>query len=106
MTPLYDVISAQPSLDAGQTKRNKMKLAMPVGDGRHCVVDGVMPRHFVWTAAKAGIGAGPVKPIFDEVRLQTVAKQVTASLPKALPAEVADTISNGIKACLRGLKDV
>jgi serine/threonine-protein kinase HipA len=83
-----------------------MKLAMPVGDSRHCVVDGVMLRHFVQTAAKAGIGAGPIKPTFDELRLQTVAKQVTASLPKGFPAEVADTSSNGIKACLRGLKDV
>jgi hypothetical protein len=29
-----------------------------------------------------------------------------SALPNAFPAEVADTISNGIKACLRGLKDV
>ncbi|WP_420971702.1 HipA domain-containing protein [Bradyrhizobium sp. B120] len=63
MTPLYDVISAQPSLNAGQIKRNKMKLALAVGDSRHYVVDGVIPRHFVQTAAKAGIGAGIVTAI-------------------------------------------
>jgi serine/threonine-protein kinase HipA len=107
MTPLYDVISAQPSLDAGQIKRNKMKLAMAVGDSRHYVVDGVMPRHFVQTAAKAGIGARLVTAIFDELREQasSAVEQVTASLPKAFPAEVADSISNGVKARLRRLEE-
>ncbi len=35
--PLYDVISAQPSVDAGQIRRNQMKLAMALGDSRHYV---------------------------------------------------------------------
>lgn len=107
MTPLYDVISAQPSLDAGQIQRNKMKLAMAVGNSRHYVVDSVMPRHFIETAAKAGIGARFVTAIFDELRTQTPAavEQVAASLPKAFPAEVADSISNGVKARLRRLED-
>ena len=106
MTPLYDVISAQPSLDAGQIKRNKMKLAR-LQHSRHYVVDGVMPRHFVQTAAKAGIGAGIVKAIFGELHAKAPAavEQVTASLPKGFPAEVADTISNGIKARLRRLEE-
>jgi hypothetical protein len=39
MTPLYDVMSAQPNIDAGEIPRNRMKLAMAVsvhdgGDGR------------------------------------------------------------------------
>ena len=106
MTPLYDVISAQPSLDAGQIQRNKMKLAMAVGDSRHYVVDSVMPRHFVQTAAKAGIGAGLVTSIFDELLTQapTAVEQVTVSLPRAFPAEVADSISNGFKTRLRRLE--
>ncbi|HEY3776804.1 MAG TPA: hypothetical protein VGL35_01965 [Rhizomicrobium sp.] len=29
MTPLYDIVSAQPSVDARQIRRNQMKLAMP-----------------------------------------------------------------------------
>ena len=35
MTPLYDVISAQPSVDAGQIRQNSFRLAMAVGDNRH-----------------------------------------------------------------------
>ena len=35
MTPLYDVLTAQPSLDDGQIPRKKFKLAMSVGTNRH-----------------------------------------------------------------------
>ncbi|MER8606766.1 type II toxin-antitoxin system HipA family toxin [Mesorhizobium sp. M1233] len=107
ITPLYDVISAQPSLDAGQIKRNKMKLAMAIGDTRHYLVDSIMPRHFIQTAAKAGIGPKPVKAIFDELRQQALAavELVSASLPKDFPAEVADAIGNGVRARVRRLEE-
>lgn len=84
-----------------------MKLAMAVGDGRHDIVDSVMPRHFVQTAAKAGIGAGTVKAIFDELRVQAPApiEEVTGALPNGFPAEIADTISNGFKARLCRLEE-
>ncbi|WP_245284233.1 hypothetical protein [Bradyrhizobium sp. WSM2254] len=79
---------------------------MAFGNSRHYVVDSIIPRHFVQTAAKAGIGAGLVTAIFDELRTQALAaiEQVTASLPKAFPSEVADSISNGVKARLRRLE--
>jgi len=48
-----------------------------------------------------------VTAIFDELRAQSPAavEQVTASLPKTFPAEVADSISNGVKARLRRLEE-
>lgn len=107
MTPLYDVISAQPSLDMGQIQRNKMKMAMAVGKSRHYVVDSIMPRHFIQTAANAGIGERLVTSIFEELHAQapTAIEQVIASLPKTFPTEIADSIGNGFKARLRRLKD-
>jgi serine/threonine-protein kinase HipA len=112
MTPLYDVISAQPSLDAGQIQRNKMKLAMAVGNSSHYAVDSVMPRHFIQTAAKAGIGEGRVSAIFDELRAQAPAavEHVTALLPKAFPAKSLTASAMGSRlvcACWRthDLKD-
>jgi serine/threonine-protein kinase HipA len=66
MTPLYDVISLQPSVDANQIQHSKMKFAMAIGDNRHYVLDTIMPRHFSQSAAKAGVGF--VQPIFDELR--------------------------------------
>ena len=107
MTPLYDVISAQPSLDMGQIQRNKMKMAMAVGKSRHYVVDSIMPRHFIETAANAGVGERLVTSIFDDLHTKAPAaiEQVTKSLPKTFPAEVAGSIGNGFKARLRRLKD-
>src|SRR3954468_9007151 len=57
MTPLYDVMSTQPNVDAGEIRHNRMKLAMAVGDNRHYTIDSIVPRHFLQTAAGAGVPA-------------------------------------------------
>jgi serine/threonine-protein kinase HipA len=90
MTPLYDVISAQPSVDAGQIRHNKMKLAMAVGDNRHYAVDSVMPRHFLQTAAQAGLGESIVRSIFDDIRAVApkAVERVRASLPPIFPEAI------------------
>ena len=102
-TPLYDVISAQPSLDAGEIRRNRMKLAMAVGDSRHYAIHEIAPRHFIQTAAKAGIGAAAVEGIFDEIAAAAPAaiERVLAHLPNRFPAEIADSIVAGFRARLR-----
>ena len=80
-----------------------MKLAMAVGDRRHYVVNSIAPRHFVQTAAAAGIGEVAVMQIFNEVSSSADAalNTVLQSLPAEFPAPVADSISNGFKARLR-----
>ena len=55
MTPLYDVVSAQPSVDAGQLRENRFKLALAVGDNRHYVINTILPRHFAQIATREGI---------------------------------------------------
>ena len=35
LTPFYDVLSAQPAVDAGQLRRNRFRLSMAVGNSRH-----------------------------------------------------------------------
>ncbi|TWB47838.1 HipA-like protein [Bradyrhizobium sacchari] len=59
LAPLYDIISTQPSLDAGQI--SQMKLAMAIGSNRHCVVHTVLGRHFVQTAKSCGLPDKTVK---------------------------------------------
>jgi serine/threonine-protein kinase HipA len=51
--------------------------------------------------------AGLVTAVFDELRTRAPAaiEQVRASLPKAFPSGVADSISNGVKARLRRLEE-
>jgi serine/threonine-protein kinase HipA len=105
MTPLYDVISAQPSADVGQIQRNRMKLAMAVGDKRHYVVDTVMPRHFLQTAARAGLGASALEPIFDDIRVRTESAidEIKNSLPPGFPEEIAASIFRGFESRLQRL---
>ena len=105
MTPLYDVVSAQPSVDAGQICRNAMKLAMAVGDNRHYVVDAVLPRHFIQTAARSGIGASMLRPLFADLEAQAPAaiEKVRQTLAQGFQEEIAATIIGGFESRLRML---
>ena len=47
------LLGRQPNVDAGEIRHNAMKLAMTVGDSRHYVINSIMPRHFLQTAANA-----------------------------------------------------
>jgi serine/threonine-protein kinase HipA len=105
MTPLYDVVSAQPSVAAREIRRNQFRLAMAVGDNRHYRIDMIAPRHFLQTAQSAGMGANIVVSIFEELR-DTVIDAVTstvAKLPRNFPEEVAATIQLGINKRLQAV---
>jgi len=52
MTPLYDILTAEPSFASGNIPRNKYRLAMSVGTKRHYQMIEIMPRHFVQTAKR------------------------------------------------------
>ncbi|TXL80349.1 type II toxin-antitoxin system HipA family toxin [Vineibacter terrae] len=99
LTPLYDVISAQPSVDAGHVRRNRMKLAMAIGDRRHYTVDTIVPRHFLQTAIRSGVGASVVQPILDDLREKAPAAiaAVIAALPGSFPEQVAASIVAGFE---------
>ncbi|WP_163270055.1 type II toxin-antitoxin system HipA family toxin [Chelativorans alearense] len=105
LAPLYDVVSAQPSADAGQLKRKQMKLAMAVGDSRHYVVETIMPRHFLQTAARVGIGASIVERVFEGIRTRAPAamEEVKQTLPADFPEEIATSILGGFEQRLRRL---
>jgi serine/threonine-protein kinase HipA len=99
MTPLYDVLSAQPSLDAGQIQRKQMKLAMSAGDKRHYKIDDIMPRHFLQTAEKAGVGASVVQPILDDLgsTIPGAVERVVQSLPSGFPEQLVSSSVGGIE---------
>ena len=90
MTPLYDVMSAQPAHDANQIRRNQFKLAMGVGTNRHYVVGRILPRHFIQTANACGMPVGSMEEILDEL---------ADSLPNALDATISD-MPDGFPAAL------
>ncbi len=98
MTPLYDVLTAQPSLDAGQIPRKKFKLAMSVGKNRHYSVPDIMPRHFLQTADIAGVGTPVMRRIFDDIaeNVEKQADEVMMSLPRGFPEQLVDSVKSAI----------
>ena len=98
MTPLYDVLTAQPSLDAGQIPRKKFKLAMSVGKNRHYSVPDIMPRHFLQTADIAGVGTPAMRRIFDDIaeNVEKQADKVIMSLPRGFPEQLVDAVKSAI----------
>ena len=106
MTPLYDVMSAQPSVDAGQLRQNRFKLAFAVGDNRHYVINTILPRHFAQTAVREGIPALMIDEICRELAegAEPAIQIVLNSLPQQFPAELADSVIDGIRGRLRLLE--
>jgi serine/threonine-protein kinase HipA len=96
-------MSVQPAFDAGQIRRNEMKLALAVGDNRHYVVYEIMPRHFVQTAVRNGIAVSLVHNIFDELldTHEAVVNKVTKNLPAGFPQELAESIVGGLRSRLQ-----
>ena len=99
LTPLYDVISAQPSVDSKQILWKNFRLAMSFGAKPHYAMRQVAPRHFFQTADKAGVGRDVVPSIIDELcgEIGKAVDRVNRDLPSDFPAKIADSISKGIK---------
>jgi serine/threonine-protein kinase HipA len=106
LAPLYDILSAQPNVDAKQIKKNQMKLAMAVGKNRHYVVDSVTPRHFEQTAELCGYPARNLAEIVQELRDTTPSAidKTLAQLPKDFPESVAASIVGATKHRLELLR--
>lgn len=107
LTPLYDVVSAQPSVDAGQIRHNQFRLAMAVGTKRHYRIASIASRHFVQAGKKAGVGEKVIKAVLDELQdgASRAVSSVTSSLPKDFPRQLATSIEQGVKRRLRFLQE-
>jgi serine/threonine-protein kinase HipA len=105
LTPFYDVLTAQPSLDAGQIERKQMKLAMFAGDGRHYRIDEIQGRHFVQTTERAGLpGAMAIEALEEVAKAATGAMDaVVKQLPKGFPEEIHASVLQGVTTRLRSI---
>ena len=102
MTPLYDVLTAQPSLDANQIVKKQMKLAMSAGDSRHYAIEYIQGRHFVQTAERAGLPAIIAKNALEEIAkdAETALKAVEKELPVGFPEEIYSSVQRSLKSRL------
>ncbi len=96
LTPLYDVLTAQPSLDGGQIERRQMRLAMSVGRNRHYRIDEIHGRHFVQTGEEAGLPGRLVRAAIEQIA--DTAADALERLEAALPPDFPPFIHASVKA--------
>lgn len=106
MTPLYDILTAQPALNARQIERKQMKMAMSVGNSRHYRFDQIHGRHFVQTAMRAGLSKKRATSIIEEIEAKApeALEMAAQTLPKGFPTIVVDIVSDAVNDRLRGLQ--
>ncbi len=106
LTPIYDVLTAQPSLDARQIERKQMKLAMSVGDNNHYRIDEVQARHFIQTAKAASLAPSLIQSAVADIaaRIDAALTSLASDLPVDFPHALHDCVSAGVQQRLRVLR--
>lgn len=99
MTPLYDVLTLQPSFDNGQIKRKDFKMAMRVGKSNQYNVDNIRGRHFIDTAIQSGLSRDTVNDIIDDITdtKDSALAKVASSLPRHFPNGILDSVIMAIE---------
>ena len=107
LTPLYDVMSLQPAIDASRLRKNQFRFANAVGNNRHYIIDGILPRHFVQTAENSGLPGAVVDGIYAELAetAETAIDATVAALPEGFPEALAESIVGGFRTRLRLIRD-
>lgn len=110
LTPLYDVVSAYPVLGKGANRYapQKIKMAMAAeGRNRHYKWAEILPRHWVATAEKCGLGASIRKEVGNlSARAPDVVATVSSSLPENFPDHVSTPVFEGLLRAADRLGDV
>lgn len=106
LTPLYDVLTAQPSLDARQIERKQMKLAMSVGTSHHYRIDEIQARHFLQMGEAAGLSRKLVRNAIEFIadRMDNALVSIEADLPANFPPNMHDSVSAGVRRRMQILR--
>jgi len=106
LTPLYDVLSAQPAFDARQIPHGKYKLAMSAGKGRKYRIVDITGRHFIETGKEAGLGPTIMQQVVADILEQagSATDRALAQMPEDFAGDIHESISKAINARLRLLK--
>jgi serine/threonine-protein kinase HipA len=98
LTPLYDVLTAQPSFEKKQIDRKQMSLAMSVGTNRHYRIDEIRGRHFVQTGKAAGLAESVVLATIEEMAetAKCALQKVENILPTDFPPVLHGSVSKGM----------
>ena len=99
LTPLYDVLTAQPFFDDYMIQRKELKMAMSVGDNNHYRMEDIQGRHFVQTGKKAGLPDFLAKESIEEVR--EMSEHITVKIEEELPSDFPEEIHNSVVSAIK-----
>jgi len=102
MTPLYDVLTVQPTVDARQIERKYFKLAMNFGNSNHYKVANIVGRHILETGVQSGLSRAVVQGLFEELQetSHAIVEATFNQLPEDFPESLLDSIDGALKARL------
>lgn len=107
LAPLYDVLTAQPSVDARLAGRNQMKMAMFVGDRRGYLIDDIEGQHFIQSAINAGLHHSLAEKALEEIAsaagsaLKTLETQLPQDFPKGIHSSVKKAVASRLRKLLK-----
>ena len=115
LTPIYDVISAQPMFDARQIPHKDFRLAMSLGQKPRYKIQDIQRRHFHQTAEKAGLennqtshDSGFTVETIEaiESRFDAAFKEVLTHLPDDFPLQIHESICKAASGRRKLLQNV
>lgn len=108
LTPLYDILTLQHSVDNAQVQNKEYKMAMRVGGSNKYRVNDIRGRHFVHTGKACGLSARDINLMFSELKDTTnnVLTTVRDTLPDDFPPELVESVVNGIRSRLPRLTTI
>ncbi len=106
LTPLYDVLTAEPSFHARQIQRKQMKLAMSVGNSNHYGISEIMGRHFIQSGEAAGLPKSLVREAMEEMVDEgpNAIKAIESELPARFPEVIHVVVRKGLRTRLDYLR--
>ena len=105
MTPVYDVLTLQPSLDNRLIPRKDFKMAMRVGESNQYNVENIRGRHFIHTGVQSGLSRNTVVQIFDDIFSSAAGAldRTADALPDDFPPSLFDSVSAAFERRLQRL---
>ncbi|MCL4153764.1 UNVERIFIED_CONTAM: hypothetical protein GTU68_013580, partial [Idotea baltica] len=99
MTPLYDVLTLQTSVDQKCLSHKDFKLAMRVGQSNQYNVERIRGRHFVDTGVQAGLSRKRIADLFEVIKseYQPALDACCQELEPTFPQELIESVSNAME---------
>lgn len=97
LCPLYDVLSAQPTIKEKQLNAFDVKMAMKIGDPGHYQLKDIVGRHWQQMEKKVSLPKGLINEIANEITAE-IPKVIDSfkTLPDRFPQSLFDIIAEGM----------